>query len=224
MSFELFSKMGCFPFGFLRLSWRWVVLFFWLSWGLSGEMGLFVFLFLCLLPHFCCMRPHGLYFSFLYFTLIRRMIQSSVHPCPASSDRRFRSIDDSVRCQFLLVPVSRIHLIAGCQLRSVAGCWIRPIANSAWSPVASCRLSDPSCCQSPNPSGFRLSARLNCQLPYSSSHQLYHRPVGVPSPADLCFLTGRFEFLHQSVRALSHICPSRQKWPKSNYFLCALNT
>ena len=105
---------------------------------------------LCMPSNFSCMRPHHLYFTLLYFTLIHRMILSSVHlnRCPSDPSSQH--------------PIS-VPLSSGCRFCPVANCWLHPIVG--------CRLPTPSGCQLPAPSdrsSVASSVAIRFRFPTSS--------------------------------------------------------
>ena len=109
------------------------------------------FLVACLFLLVACDRPHGLYFSLLYFTLISHMIPSSVRldhrpsnpsgPHPTSSGRRFCPITSSVRS---LVSGFRLCLVAGCdsaRFPTLSDCRFRRFRFD-YRPVSDCLLTN----------------------------------------------------------------------------------
>ena len=100
-------------------------------------------------PFFSCLRPHGLYFSSLHFTLVCCMIQSFVRPRPTSSGSRFRfCLPVSVPICLpvpvpICLPVPVPVLLAG-RFRFACRFWFRfclpvPFSGFAYQPVSGFR-------------------------------------------------------------------------------------
>ena len=105
----------------------------------------------CMLSNFSCMRPHR-----LYFTLICRMVVSSIHLDRRQSDPSELRPGGSVVGPFVDPVANRICSVASCRLPASlpvsSGRWFRPVASSVPDAVVDHRF----CCRMvlvPSPDG-----------------------------------------------------------------------